>query len=148
MNFLFRRLSNVYGRFDSDIEESHPIAISRRIKELLLHLRQVDEKLAFSRLAEVLGYPDSQFIDRMMLGVDHISFEELDDFARRTALSSSWVKHGEGSPFELSNSCLGDIEALLGVLPKSSNEAMYAIRSDDEFGSVCFARRDNHFCLS
>ena len=131
------------GRIRPNDGELHPSVIARRFNEIFLHLRRFDENLTVSQLAEVLGYRDSRFLDQLSLGSDHITFEELDDFAQRAALSADWLKHGAGTPFELSFSFEMDIKALLANLLQSPHERIYAIRSDNQFSSVCIACRKN-----
>lgn len=73
--------------------------MAERFTQYFELLQEHDEDLTIARLAESLGYPNTDLLSQLAKGELDPSFSDLDEFADRAILNSEWLKHGDPGRF-------------------------------------------------
>ena len=128
-----------------DAATETPRRVASRARQYLEHLRGCYPGVENSLVAEVLGYPDSSFVDTLLAGRTHYSFAKLEDFCTRSALHPPWLKHGAEKPYKPGEAGLRAGTELLKQLEDRPGTTLYLVRSDCERAGMCAVLRPNRF---
>lgn len=113
--------------------------ISRRMQEAIRLLREDQlsiESFSDTQIAEVLGLDKVSDLKKLLNGTDEPSFKLLDQFSDYYGLNNNWLKHGESSPFRLSESPLFTDHDFISELQSHEPEIIYFVRNDSEEAEI------------
>ena len=120
-------------------------AIASRFRHYMSLVRKSHPNVTVSRLAESLGYEDASFLDSICAGNQYHSWRAINDFCVRARVCPEWLKHGERAPFAPNSACSSDEMRLLSQLDRHPASTLYLVRSDCDFGYLCFVIKSDEF---